>query len=52
MYRLFVTEEDGEKTLLATAPGSPFWTEMFHVAERMYDKENISYDWVVDTPKE
>lgn len=49
MYHLFVTYEDGEKTLLVIAPGSNFWTATYELAVHMYGKENISYTWVVDT---
>jgi hypothetical protein len=40
-YKLYRIEEDGTSTEIASAVGSPFWTEMVYLAERMYGEKNV-----------
>lgn len=42
MYTLWL-DTDGEKTALATAAGSDFWTDLVQFAEDKYGKERVSY---------
>jgi len=54
-YILWVTYEDGSKHELAQAYGSPFWTEMYHLAQAQYGAEKVSYTYgepVEDTEAE
>lgn len=42
-YKLFLKHEDGTEAMIAEAEGSPFWTEIYLLAEKMYGKENVYY---------
>ena len=51
-YRLYLRSENGKVTHLASATGSPFWTEIYLLAKAMYGEDNIDYTFgTLDAPK-
>lgn len=49
-YTLWLILEDGRHKELAKAYGSPYWTEMWSLAKKMYGEKNIFIQYGNMTP--